>query len=286
MRNKTLVIFLTLSTFRIAFGNNIEIVVDNLENYTNGFRSLGAGEKQLLDTAYLDLFDATQIEFQITPYSERTLFNTVPGILPIEGFFHGSNGGKTLNLYENPETKAIVGSMIDSDTNEIHQISTNYKGETEVVTRNSTEFIDGEDEMVIPKSKFGFFGNRNLDESPMLRSGSVSNTRSLLYKVYDTSGIIDVMVVWTKMAECQNSGLPTGCKRTSQTKTNMLDKINLAVDETNTAFALSGIDAQIRLVHAYSDNTYCETGILRTLNDVTYKDDGFMDDVHENRIAF
>merc|ERR1711862_669820 len=59
----------------------------------------------------------------------------------------------------------------------------------------------------------------------------------------------DVMVVWTKRAECKNSGLSPGCTLTTQTRANMFAKINLAVDETNTAFSLSGINTELRLVH-------------------------------------
>ena len=287
MKTKPLVIFLTLSAFTTVCRSseyardNIESVKDELMEIerTKIHRFFGHAKlkrkKQLLDISHLQVFNATEIEFQIKPDGETTLFNAVPGIPSMKGFFHGSNGGKTLNLFENQETKAVVGSIIDSETNEIHQISTNYKGETEIITKHVDDFVDVNDETVVPASKFGLIGSRRQANSPVLPKNRSLN---------DPSVTIDVMVVWTKNAECANSDLHPGCELTSQTTTNILDKIQLAVDETNTAFALSGISSELRLVHAYLDATYYETD--QALNDLTYTGDGLLDDVHEKRIRF
>jgi len=62
---------------------------------------------------------------------------------------------------------------------------------------------------------------------------------------------LDVLVPWTNHAECRNSGLARGCTLTAQTEVNMRARIDLAVTETNTAYAESGIDALLNLVHAY-----------------------------------
>jgi len=200
------------------------------------------------------------------------------------GFFHGSSGGKSLNMHKNPKTRSVVGSMVDSDTNEIHQITTNSIGEMEVITKNVNDFIDDDDEMVIPVTRVGFFGGRNLVETPMLRSfrAKLTDPRSL----NDGNGdSIDVMVVWTKTAECKNSGLRLNCRLGLWTRENMMDKIHQAVDETNTAFALSGIGTQLRLVHACLDSSYDEIDKNQALQDVTFKN-GKLDHVHKERGKF
>jgi len=67
----------------------------------------------------------------------------------------------------------------------------------------------------------------------------------------------------------------------------MFSKINLAVDETNTAFGLSGIDTRLRLVHAYLEGKYSESNDMTViLEDVTGAFDGNMDDIHEKRRTF
>jgi len=85
--------------------------------------------------------------------------------------------------------------------------------------------------------------------------------------LYDDSGAnLDVMVVWTKKAECKNYGLAEDCDLSDQTKAAMEAKINLAIDETNTAFALSGADTQLYLAHSYRHSTFVETSITESLN--------------------
>jgi Metallo-peptidase family M12B Reprolysin-like len=110
-------------------------------------------------------------------------------------------------------------------------------------------------------------------------------------RLFDDSGsTIDVLVVWTRYAECVNSGLAEGCLLTAQTESNIRGLINLAVVETNVAFSLSSIRTKLRLVHAYRDNTYVEppepstwTLMLEHLTQVT---DGKLDAVHVNRALY
>ena len=67
---------------------------------------------------------------------------------------------------------------------------------------------------------------------------------------------IDILFLWTKTAECLNAGLITdaaavnSCVTTTDSTDLMLGMIDLAVEQTNIAFAASGVDASLRLVHA------------------------------------
>jgi hypothetical protein len=115
-------------------------------------------------------------------------------------------------------------------------------------------------------------------------------------RLYDDSGsTIDVLVVWTTLAECLNSKLEIDkCTLTAQTESNMRGLIDLAMVETNVAFALSNIKTQLRLVHAYRDGSYQEpapttsapnvwTTMLEHLTQVT---DGQLDGVHAVRTRY
>ena len=56
------------------------------------------------------------------------------------------------------------------------------------------------------------------------------------------------------------------------------------VFETNTAFDNSGVSAELRLVHAYREETYDESaGASAALEAITFTTDGEMDDVHAKR---
>jgi hypothetical protein len=73
---------------------------------------------------------------------------------------------------------------------------------------------------------------------PTHTMGGVRDVRGRM--LYDDSGTnIDVLVVWTKDAECVNSRLSRGCNLAATTESNMRGLIDLAVEETNTAYALS-----------------------------------------------
>jgi hypothetical protein len=129
-------------------------------------------------------------------------------------------------------------------------------------------------------SMFGFVPNNSFDETPSTRqrilrgNNQTSNGRR---RVFDDSGSsIDVLVVWTKAAECANAGLNKGCTVTT-------------VEETNTAYELSGIFTSLRLVHAYRDPKYVEKGngdFYSYLEDVTYENDGNIDGIQEKRALY
>jgi hypothetical protein len=103
--------------------------------------------------------------------------------------------------------------------------------------------------------------------------------------------VIDVMVVWTKEAECKLSGLTdiSTCVTTTVTENNMLGLIDLAVAETNTALQLSGMYSTIRLVHAYRDPDYVEpisNAYPVALEDLRNATDGKLDSVHKKRTLY
>lgn len=128
----------------------------------------------------------------------------------------------------------------------------------------------------LPRTSYGLKGS-------LANAKNQTNRRGLLD---DAGGNLDIMVVWTKRAECQNSELGTSCTPTETSTSNMLGLIESAIAETNTAYVNSGVVTSLRLVHAYRDETYSEVSFNSALDDITYKNDGVMNDVHDKRTEY
>ena len=194
----------------------------------------------------------------------------------------------------NGKDKVFGSIRVGSD---ICQIRPNAVGEGEITCTAESDFEDEEE----PLDGFGQVGTdsgRDLsvagnnpsafDQTEAMHAirGSGSRSRNL----YDDSGAnIDIMVVWTKDAECMNSNLAVGCIRTNTTESNMRGLIDLAIAETNAAFVFSGINTELRLVHAYSDTAYIEptTNPYNTaLNSLRLKTDGNLDSAHVKRTLY
>jgi hypothetical protein len=91
----------------------------------------------------------------------------------------------------------------------------------------------------------------------------------------DTGSTIDVMVVYTAAARTAAGSAAA-----------MSSLINLAVSETNTSYANSGVTQRVRLVHS-AEVTYTETGNLSTdLSRIRSTTDGYMDNVHTLRNTY
>lgn len=177
----------------------------------------------------------------------------------------------------------LFGSVVDEETGDVCQFQADSTGQNTVVCTPTSEFPDeGEpqDEGVstdpavpqylrgIDASSFrNHEGNRQLQTSQM-----------------------DVLVVWTSKSECRNSGLSgAGCSLTATTEANMRARIDLAMQETNTAYTSSGVNTQLNLVHAYRDPTYVEASsdaFGTALTSLRSSTDGVMDDVHTKRTQY
>lgn len=181
--------------------------------------------------------------------------------------------------------------------NDICQIAPSIDGEEEITCIPNIDFMDEDLSMDVPvegyndrgltsQYRFGFTPTHNQTRrSRSLRVDDQHNSRRQLYD--DLGGNIDILVVWTKKAECNNAKLPAGCVLTGTTESKMRGLIDLAVAETNTAFELSGMFSTLRLVHAYRDPDYVESNeIRRSLIAVTEPGDGVLDTVHVKRALY
>jgi hypothetical protein len=181
---------------------------------------------------------------------------------------------------------------------DICRIQPNATGVEEMTCTPETAFIPEEDGLIPPAGDdaqydahvrnlhVGFDPTiRSLDDSAYSIRGANGAHRQLPYD--DSGANIDVLVVWTKDAECKNSGLPKGCTLSAQTEANMRGLIDLAVTETNTAYSLSGILSSLRLVYAYRDDSYVEpTSFSTALSNLRSTSDGQLDNVHALRTLY
>ena len=245
----------------------------------------------------------------------HVLFSSVS---PDEDFWAGedTSDGSTFDFILD-EDGNIHGSLVDLKDATISQFRVDAEGSPFVVTTPSSEFPDEEDyddepieDNIMTPSGFDSDQNDNIPHNRDLTMVSLNSTQAIdgydkkndsLFQIssqpqyqqerslaFDDSGKnLDVLVVWSKKAECRESNLPTNCSPTSRTETNMRAMVRLAVAETNEAYRLSGVDTQLLLVHAYRHPTYDDPGNFgTTLSHLAGTSDGNMDDVHTLRARY
>jgi hypothetical protein len=188
----------------------------------------------------------------------------------------------------------VYGSISVGD--QICQMSPNAGGADEINCTPLSEFRDHEEPVEVPQNRnlrVGYHPTSSLTNATHSMRGSAGRINIDFgegRRLYDDSGsTIDVLVVWTNEAECKTSKLAKTCTRNATTESNMRGLIDLAVFETNTAFNLSGINTQLRLVHAYRDPTYVEptTAVFNTvLTNLKATSDGKLDSVHAKRTLY
>ena len=155
-------------------------------------------------------------------------------------------GGKATIVSGTTNTGRIVyfGTFVDVEGDSICQLAANASSSQIMKCTNSSDFPEETEPRKSEPSN-----NRYLSHPQMAKINSsvdkvVGQARRLDY-VLDVT--IDVMVVWTAEAECRNSDLGVGCSLSQTTESNMLLLIQLAIDETNSAYQDSGIFLQLRL---------------------------------------
>ncbi len=200
--------------------------------------------------------------------------------------------GSTFN-YVQDEHGNVHGSLVDVSNHSVMQFAVE-DGSTTVVITDSSDFRpeieppnnDEEDE---GDDDDDDLGERNLSgrssRSYLRKSHSTTKNQEQANRVLndDSGANLDVMVVWTSKAECRNYGLDEGCTLTAETAAAMEARINLAIDETNTAFDLSGVQTQLFLAHAYRHESFNESSMSE---DLTTLRNGGIPGTEENRAAY
>ena len=184
---------------------------------------------------------------------------------------------------------AIVFGSIHVGTDVCH-VSPNADGIDEIACTPINHFPEEEESVLAPPRDEDDFVNRDKTRNLEFAFDSNAVVSATMHRDLqdNTTVVIDVMVVWTKEAECKVSGLNdmSTCVLTTVTENNMLGLIDLAVAETNTALQLSGMYSTLRLVHAYRDPDYVEptSNVYPVaLEDLRNATNGKLDSVHKKR---
>lgn len=257
-----------------------------------------AAEKRPVDLSALAKGCDSNRFIQVDTPRGRKKFNNKPNAAA-KGFYGVTDDGSTLQ-YIRGENDTVFGSLVDIDDGTVTQISVDYEGNQFMETIKSLDFPPELDppELEAPelkvetadvslmediysssietKSLQGTGASRALAPFPI--EDTDMESRSLL----DDGSTLDILIVWTRDAECENSDLAAGCTPTELTQANMLARVALAIQETNTAYANSNISTTLRAVNPQRID-YDETDIFTALSDLTGTGDGKMDQVHALR---
>jgi hypothetical protein len=213
----------------------------------------------------------------------------------------GANNANFITRIDNYGRKSVYGSIHVG--REICRIGPNVLGEDEIQCIPITEVYSKDDPLVMPNGKSSVGRHMRASttgiETPydFVPTNNQSGTEGSFHSynqhtygrdLFDDSGDnIDLLVVWTKAAECGNAGMTSTCSVNTTTESMMRGLIDLAIAETNTAYELSGIFSSLRLVHAYRDPDYVEgSNSTKYVIHLTYQDDGFLDSVHTKRTLY
>jgi hypothetical protein len=214
-----------------------------------------------------------------------------------QGAWHGEcDGGSDANFVQrhDGESTATFGSF--HTENEVCLVSPDANGIPYVHCTSLDELqSEEEEELVLTDQDLDDADTHERKLAYLNTTFAMSHVEDLYQRrrLFDDSGsTVDVMVVWTKVAECVASNMTANCTHTAQTGTNIRGLIDLAVLETNVAFSLSNIATRLRLVHAYRDDTYEEPPREQLnvnnvmLADLTQVTDGKLDSVHVKRATY
>lgn len=229
--------------------------------------------------------------------------STLPSYISWEG--EDASDGSTFTFVQD-QNNNMAGSLVDLTNQEVYQFYNQHDGTMAVTITDSEDFapeIDPVEETpdektwemwsssndnrqrhleAVQESNINDTTGFRLQESLRTQHDEIIESKESR-KLSDDGSVMDVMVVWTPKAECRSSGLSQGCTLTSQTESNMLSLVNLAITETNSAYTASGVDSQLLLVHAYRHPDYVETSFNTALSELR---SGGVSDVNTNRATY
>ncbi|KAL7551468.1 hypothetical protein ACHAWF_016769 [Thalassiosira exigua] len=175
---------------------------------------------------------------------------------------------------------AFSASITDDEAGAVFSIGTDANGTMAVTVRYQKDYgeeLDPVDEME-PKAR-ALLESRsppipNFTEDavpPSVLRGKVANQLKELDNRFlegnpdrqrtlqvEPDAYVDVLVLWTSKAECNRAGLGSGCTLNDITEAGMRELVDLAVQETNTAYKHSGVAMELNLAHA-EHTDYTET---------------------------
>jgi hypothetical protein len=202
-----------------------------------------------------------EFHFRMWDEEEQGVQNEVQAI-------HGNDGDAELTAVQS--SGVVAGSIVDPGSGMVHQFIGEVGGELSFTSTPSDGFLAEEDPVELEDE----------EEEEEDNNGEVTP---------DNDGsVINVMVLWTRAAECASNGQSVTCTPNAQTSSAIMALIRLAIVETNGAYTRSGIGLKLNLVHAYRDASYNDQAVSMgtTLGRLQSTTDSYLKDVHSKRITF
>lgn len=223
--------------------------------------------------------------------------------------WYGENGNDEMNLYQYGDGSSVIGSMNRNDGKicDIMPVEVEHPNRRKLRKKNASGFvkkspknlhrIDCRDsneyppEADSPMIVLNDSSKKSMQEkSPLRKKKRQSAPRDYERRKLNANDLennLDVMVVWTKKAECAHGTETENCEPDDTTDEKMRALVELAINESNLAFEKSGIDTRLRLVHAYRHPEYVErvNAFDNALTDITFGRNN-MHDVHSNRTKY
>ena len=179
------------------------------------------------------------------------------------------------------QKKCLAASVVNGATGDTYYID----ADGEVVERNQVDYPEEEDpsnenepveEYSVPfdRERSLLRGNSN---SLGINFGDVEGRRKL-----QGTPVIDVLVVYSQYAKSANGG----------TASAMQNRVNLAISESNQAYANSGIDLVLNLIYLHEDTSGFTldvdnpSSMSPSLSALRSSTDGNLDYVHQMRIDY
>jgi len=190
--------------------------------------------------------------------------------------------GSAINLLRKPNGN-IVGSVTDLVHNTVMQIGEDINGDTVIDIIPTSEFPPEAE----PNDLYAIKDKSGEKKKRLLFDTTHDPNVSRRVNTGDVT-IIDVLVVWTRYAECMKATGSRDCTVNDNTKDIMDTLIELAINESNKAYEMSGVGIKLELVHSYrGEFTEPSTNAFNVaLSQLRSKTDGVLDEVHSKRITF
>ena len=194
-----------------------------------------------------------------------------------------SSSSSSSSSSDGGRSDAFAASVTCQDTGTVYSIGMDDSGAMMVMERNQDHY--GE-ELESPDDDI-LINERALLDARLAVAEEEGNYQEES-RMHDTdhrnlqSMVFDVLVLYTRNAECRNANMTRGCTRSWQSEAAMRDLINLAVTETNTAFAMSFANPVLNLLHVAYD-PYIEDSretSNRALASLQGKNDNKLDNAH------
>ena len=186
-----------------------------------------------------------------------------------ESSLHESGSAAAVTLLHT-DTGLLMGHYVDTVTGATTTFSISSDGTIASETQTPEDFLP-EYDIEVPNE--GFEQDKDEEDKDNIflrrrRESRIQDNQERMLRGFEsqvvpqdsrnlaTTHVVDLMIVWTSYAECLLSGLGSNCKTDDETEAKMRAKLELHVDQTNTAYQDSGINVVLRLVYAYCADNY------------------------------